>query len=109
MARPTTPNIDLPIRFDGTDFALNEMDSASDFKTKAEVLMRYRPGDRSDLPEFGGPGLVGKLAPLDLADVQRALGQWIPEGNYRVTESGNPGDPAERRVVIEVDEPSVDQ
>jgi len=111
MARPLVPNIDLPIRFDASinDLALNEMDTANDFKTKAEVLMRHRPGDRIDIPEFGAPSLVGKPAPLDTSELQRSLVQWIPEGNYRVTEHGDVFDPTNRKVVLEVDEPSVDQ
>lgn len=109
--KPDTPNIDLPIRFDSStgDLALNEMDSADDFKTKSEVLMRFRVGDRIDLPEFGGPSVLGKRAPLDTSEIQRAHTQWIPEGNYRFSESGDPSDPASRRLQIEVDEPSVDQ
>lgn len=109
MPKVQTPNLDLPIRFDGTDLAVNEMDSADDAVTKARVLMAYRPGDRDSLPEFGTASLVGKRAPLDLAGVTQDLQSWIPEHNFRVTESGTFDDPSDRRVQVEVDEPSIDQ
>ena len=109
MPTVTTPNIMLPICFKSGDLEVVEMDTAADYKTKAEVVLRFRPGDCDDLPEFGSPGLLGKLAPLDLADIAQALATWVPEANYRLSDSGDPNDPVSRRVLIQVDEPSVDQ
>lgn len=105
-----TPNLDLPIRADADgELVCNEMDTPADFRTKAEVVMRYHPGDLSVLPEFGSPSLLGRKVPLDLSGVRNALAQWIPEGNYRVSESGDPGTPADRAITIDADEPSVGQ
>src|SRR3954471_20834198 len=106
MPELVAPDFAFPLRVDASgEFVEVDQNTTDDFKAKAEVLMSYRLNERSDLPEFGTPFLLGHRAPLDLSEVESAFAEWIPEASYRITDSGAVYDPAARRVLIEVDEP----
>lgn len=56
---------DLPFRLSGDGFAQVDQDSEDDINNCVEAVMRFRPGQRSMLPEFGIRDLAFKEQPID--------------------------------------------
>lgn len=96
------PHIDLPLRFEGTRLAVVEQDSPDEVANSVETVLRYTPGDRPDVPDFGTPDQTFKQGGADPDEIERSIETWEPRATTFVDEDLDPIDTALSRVGVEV-------
>lgn len=96
------PHFALPFRFEGGRAVVVQQDSIDDVATCVEVILRYRQGDRVDLPEFGIPDPTFTEGPIDLAAIERAVEKWEERADVLITEDPDRFDELVRHVLVEV-------
>lgn len=78
MADPIPQHLALPFRIVGTRAVAVDQDSDAEILQSVEVLMRYRPGDREAVPDFGVPGQAHRQGGADLVTVAERVELWEP-------------------------------
>lgn len=95
-----TPHFSLPLRFEGGRLAVTEQDSIEEIGDCVETVLRYRPGDRDDEPEFGTPdqAFEREVGP----EIEAAIAEWEPRADTTVDEERDLLDDAISRVSVEL-------
>lgn len=96
------PHIDLPPRFEGGRLAYVEQDSVDEVANAVECVLRYRPGDRPDVSNFGTPAQTFKQGGADAEEIEGAIAEWEPRAQAAVDADLDPIDIALSRVGVEV-------
>lgn len=102
MSDVQIPHIDQPPRFEGGRLVVVEQDSVEEVANAVENVLRFTPGDRTDVPEFGTPDQTFKQGGADPDEIDRAISQWEPRADTFVDEALDPIDTALSRVGVEV-------
>jgi phage baseplate assembly protein W len=84
-----TPHFTLPFRIDPHTGhpAEVEQDSLDDIAHCVEAVLRTRPGERDENPDFGSPELAFRSVPVHTADIQDAVEQWEPRASILIEEA----------------------
>lgn len=96
------PQFDLPFRLDGNDFATVPQDTEADIMNCVEAVMRYHPGQRAMLPEFGIRDLAFEVQPIDGAALIQAVSQHEPRAEIYVTSETDKFDALWANVTVSV-------
>lgn len=72
------PHLALPVRFVGGAAVTVEQDSTDEIAQCVETILRYRPGQRPELPDFGVADPTFQMAPIDLDRARAAVLEWEP-------------------------------
>jgi len=83
------PHFALPFRYEGGRPAVVEQDSIDDIAACVEAILRTRPGQRDEHPEFGTPDLVFRQLPTDLDAFVDAVEVWEPRARALVEEDAS--------------------
>lgn len=83
------PHFVLPFRIDPHTAAAAtvEQDSLDDIAHCVEAVLRTRPGERDENPDFGSPELTFRSVPVHTADIQDAVEQWEPRASILIEEA----------------------
>lgn len=96
------PHFSLPFRLQGVSFAENEQDSPEDIVDCAEAVLRFTPGDREMLPEFGTQDLTFMQQPVDPKVVVNAVATWEPRAHVLARERPDLLDTLVDHLIVEV-------
>ena len=81
------PHLDLPFRWASNGHAaVVEQDSVDDVAACVEAVVRTRPGQRDEHPNFGSPELVFSQLPINRDAYAAQIAQWEPRVNLLVEE-----------------------
>lgn len=83
-----TPHLALPFRFTGGQAAVLEQDSTDEITQCAEVILRYRRGQRSELPAFGIPEQAFRPGGASLDELRQAVTRWEPRAIATIDTDG---------------------
>lgn len=100
---PDTPHFALPFRFVNGHAAEVEQDTVEDIAACVEAVLRTRPGERDELPEFGTPDLTFTQRPVDTDALLDAVEEWEPRARLLVEERPDLFDETVARVRVAVD------
>lgn len=78
MSYPSLPHFSLPLRLDGSSFAVVEQNSQEEIMQAVEAILRTEPGFRDELPEFGLPDPTFRQGGVSENDVREAIVRWEP-------------------------------
>jgi phage baseplate assembly protein W len=82
------PHLDIPLRFDGTGhLAVVEQDTVDDIAACVEAVLRTRPGERSELPNFGTSAILFTELPVDRETLVAQIKQWEPRAGLLIEEN----------------------
>lgn len=84
MADLLTPQFKLPFRVVNGGVDCVEQDSVDDVYQNAVVVMRYRQGDRSALPDFGIPDPTFSEGRTRTQEVMAAVRTWEPDAEVEM-------------------------
>jgi hypothetical protein len=73
------PQFSLPLRLQGTGFALAEQGSSDELADRVNVLVRTPPGWLDGRPGFGLADQAFRKTGADLAEVGRQIDVWVPD------------------------------
>lgn len=96
------PHFALPFRYEQGRPVVVEQDSVDDVAACVEAVLRTRPGEREESPDFGSPDLAFRQRPLDLDEVVGAVSRWEPRARLLAQEDPERLDEAVARVQITV-------
>lgn len=86
MSDVTTPQFAIPFRFDGATAVVVEQDTDEEIRSCVETVMRYRQGQREELPGFGVVDQTFLQGPtVDLAPYIAAAEKWEPRATALAT------------------------
>lgn len=94
------PHFSLPFRVERGQVAVTEQDSAEEIADCVEAVLRYRPGERDDEPEFGTPDQAFKT--VVGPELEAAVAEWEPRAEVDIDEERDVIDETIRRVSLEV-------
>jgi len=101
VARASTPHFALPFRFDATGHAaVVEQDSIEDVAACVEAVLRTRPGERVEHPEFGTPDPTFAQQPLGVDATVERVADWEPRAAMLAVEQRDELDEALVRVRV---------
>ena len=75
----TTPQFSLPFRVANGEVVCHEQDTAVDRVQNAIVVLRYRTGERTLIPDFGISDLAFTEGAINLADLMDRVRRWEPD------------------------------
>lgn len=87
MSHLLTPQIQYPFRIQGGEVSCIEQDSSDDIFQNAITVMRYREGERSNLPEFGIPDPVFAQNGISGDTIATAVRRWEPDATVEEIDS----------------------
>jgi hypothetical protein len=99
---PVPPQFALPFRLTESGFAQVDQDSEDDINYCVEAVMRFHPGDRAMLPEFGIRDLAFSEQPIDGANLIAEVAQHEPRAQIYVDSQPNRYDPLWAEVTVGV-------
>jgi phage baseplate assembly protein W len=107
--QPENPHFAPPFELAGStrSFRTVEQDTDADLAGAIEVILRYRPGQREDLPEFGTPDASLREVTVDNGvpvEIRQAITAWEPRVDVAI-EEGEGADPLIQRVVVNMRSP----
>lgn len=70
------PQLAVPFRVEGGEAAVVEQGSDAEVLQCVEAVLRYRPGDRDDLPEFGTRDQAHQQGGARLAELTDAVERY---------------------------------
>jgi hypothetical protein len=82
------PRLAIPFRIVNGSAAVLEQDSDAEVAQCAEVVVRYRPGDREAAPDFGVPDQTHRQGGADLIVVADRIELWEPRVHALVDSLG---------------------
>jgi esterase/lipase superfamily enzyme len=82
-----TPQFAFPFRVVNGMPAVVEQDSGTDYYQNAVVVMRYRAGERTAIPEFGIPDPALRENGVDPGEIIQAVTTWEPDIDVDVIKS----------------------
>jgi hypothetical protein len=92
------PHFDLPFRFAGGAAVVNEQDSPDEIVCCVEAILRYRQGQRTDLPEFGIPDVTFTEGEVDEEELREIVGEWEERADLYVEPEFDPLDEGLERI-----------
>lgn len=99
---PDIPHFDVPFRLLGSSFAQNEQGSSEDIFACVQAVVRYHPGERELLPEFGMADMAFSPRPVSGRELVEAVQRWEPRAALDVEERPEWYDLLADRLVVEV-------
>lgn len=99
---PTTPHFALPFRWERGRVAVNEQHSSDDVADCVEAILRTRPGDRDERPDFGVDDPTFDQLPLDLDGIVGRVAAQEPRAQLLAEERPDLFDEAVTRARITV-------
>lgn len=95
------PHFAMPLRLDGSSFAVVEQDSDEDILQNVAVLVNTNIGDRIEIPDYGTPDQLFQER-IDAGGVAEAVDEWEPRATVTVEESVDSVDELMRHVQVQV-------
>jgi phage baseplate assembly protein W len=92
------PHLALPFRFEDGRAAVNEQDTPDDVADCVEAVLRTRPGEREERPDFGVPDPTFSQAPIDADGIASIVETWEPRARLVAQEAPDVLDDTVRRV-----------
>lgn len=98
------PHLALPFRYVGGAPAVNEQDSPDDVAACVEAVLRTRPGQRAEHPDFGAPDPTFAQRPLDLDAVVVRVETWEPRAHALAEEHPDVFDETVSNVLVTLED-----
>lgn len=86
MSSVETPHFDVPLRLQGSSFAVVEQDTIEDVADCVTVIVSTPIGWRDEAPTFGIPDLAFVRQPLDAQELAREIGSQEPRAQLIIDE-----------------------
>lgn len=99
---PVAPHLRFPLRVSGGTFETVEQDSIDDIAQCAEIVMKYRVGYRTSIPEFGMPDQAFRQGGANVQEIAAALGRWEPRARALIEADPSLLDELTSRVKVKV-------
>lgn len=84
MAHVVVPHFHIPFQMDGSRVRVNEQDSDHEITNTASTVLRYQPGDRIGLPEYGVPEQALRQGGVQMDHVQSIVEAWDDRASVEV-------------------------
>lgn len=97
------PHLALPFRVERGRAAVVEQDSDEDVEQCVEAVLRYRPGERPEAPDFGTPDQTHRQGGADLQELADAVSRWEPRAHAVARDAGTDELGMAQRVQIAID------
>lgn len=98
------PHFDLPFRFNPVTNLPAEVEQGSlqEVSNSAEVVLRFRKGEREELPEFGIEDPTFSEGDIDLESIRNDVLFWEPRAKAQFTEAYGSVDAGVRNLTVKV-------
>jgi len=101
MARLNRPHFTWPFERRGGHVAVAEQGSQAHINTQIYSVVATPLGYRAERPEFGWPFPEFAMVPLELATLQAAIANFVPDADVHIEEWADAASQAVRHIRIE--------
>lgn len=97
-----TPHLALPVRYVNGRVVTVEQDSDAEIAQAVEVILRFEPGMRPELPDFGVPDQTFRVGGVDRDAIVKAIEKFEPRVRAFVEDRPDQFDQLVRHVTVEL-------